>query len=80
MTGTELVDLRKLRGDKPGFITCYAGGSVFKPDGAQFRVEKGRARLISRALCVEQFYGNRCKRCPHSQAVVTVAARAQDGT
>jgi hypothetical protein len=72
---TELISLTKDRSDDPRYAVCYARGSSFRPEGNFWRVEKGARALISRALCVVQHYGNRCKQCPNSKFSVTFQGR-----
>lgn len=69
---TELVSLSKDKSDDPRYSVCYARGSVFKKEGHFHRVEKGKRALVSKALCIAQYYGDRCTVCPNSQFVVGV--------
>jgi hypothetical protein len=64
---TELVTLNKDKADDPRYAVCYARGSVFKAEGHFFRVEKGKRTVVLRALCLSQYFGSRCKICPHSR-------------
>lgn len=62
---TELVALGKEKSDDPRFAVCYARGSRFRKEGRFFRVEKGKRGLVSRALCITEFFGSRCRICPN---------------
>lgn len=75
---TELVTLNKDRADDPRYAVCYARGSVFKPDGHFFRVEKGKRSVVLRALCLSMYYGSRCKVCPNSNFTVKFVARGNN--
>jgi hypothetical protein len=68
---TELVALAKNKSDDPRFAVCYARGSVFKPEGNFFRVEKGKRYLVNRALCITKYYGSRCEVCPNREFTLT---------
>lgn len=68
---TETVCLHTDIPSDPRYATCYASGSVFKPEGRFHRVEKGRRTLVSRALCVLQHFGPKCQTCPNSQVTLT---------
>ncbi|OHD24330.1 MAG: hypothetical protein A2Y38_09180 [Spirochaetes bacterium GWB1_59_5] len=63
---TELVSLLKDVSTDPRYAVCYARGAVFKKEGGFFRVERGRRALVSRALCVAEFFESRCRACPNS--------------
>jgi hypothetical protein len=69
---SELVALGVDQPEDPRYAACYASGSVFKPEeGGRFhRVEKGHRRLVSRALCVLQYFESRCAKCPNSVATL----------
>jgi hypothetical protein len=69
---SELVALEKssLCEDDPRFAVCYARGSVFKKEGALYRVEKGSRNVVHRALCLAHHYGPRCKICPNGSIVI----------
>ncbi len=69
---TELVSLHKDKSDDPKYAVCYARGAVFKPEGNFHRVEKGKRSLVSRVLCITEFFGNRCKTCPNHDFSVTL--------
>lgn len=78
--GSELVDLRNTQGPRAGFVFCYGSGSPFRKEkGGLHRVETSRKRLVSRALCVVNYYGKRCGHCPNSEANISFAARGADG-
>jgi hypothetical protein len=77
---TELIALSKDTADDPRFAVCYGRGSVFRPDGHFFRVEKGKRSLVSRTLCTTQHFGSRCRICPNSSFTVVFVARGGDGT
>lgn len=76
---TELIALRKDKSGDPSLAVCYARGSVFKPEGRFFRVEKGRRALVSRALCIVGYYGKRCESCPNYNVVIRLPSRDPDG-
>ena len=79
--GTDLIDLAKVPSPRPGFVTCYGAGSPFRKErktSPLFRVQHGRHRLISRALCVVQYYGRKCRLCPQSQVRLTFKAEEPD--
>lgn len=81
--GTDLIDLTKVTSPRPGFVVCYGGGSPFRKErktSPLFRVQHGRQRLISRALCVVQYFGRKCKMCPNSKATIAFTARKPDGS
>lgn len=73
---TETVCLHTDQPADPRYATCYANGSVFKPEeGGRFhRVEKGKRTIVSRALCVIEHFGKRCRVCPNSQATLVWVA------
>ncbi len=76
MKTTEVVDLSEEKVSSR-YGVCYAGGSTFKPTtkhGTSFTVEVGKRRLVSRALCVVQFFKTRCAACPFSKGDLTFAA------
>lgn len=62
---TELITLQADKSEDPRFAVCYARGSVFKPEGNFHRIEKGKRSLVSRALCVVETFGSRCRQCPN---------------
>ncbi len=62
---TELISLHKDKCVDPRMAVCYARGSVFKPEGNFFRVEKGQRTVVHRSLCVVRHYGKRCDVCPN---------------
>lgn len=70
---TETVCLSTDQPNDPRYATCYANGSVFKvEEGGRFhRVEKGKRTVVSRALCVLEHFGERCKICPNSTVSIT---------
>jgi hypothetical protein len=72
---TELISLLKDKSSDPRYAVCYARGTVFKAEGNFFRVEKGRRGLVSRALCLLEHYGSRCKICPNSDFSVRLITR-----
>jgi hypothetical protein len=72
---TLLVGLKKEIAHHPGFAVCYARGSVFKPEGRLFRVEKGKRAIVSRLLCLRQVFRRRCRLCPHSAFTATFEAK-----
>lgn len=74
---TDLVSLRKDIAPRPGLAVCYASGSVFRIEGRFHRVETGKRRLVSRALCVVGFYKKRCEACPNSKFKATFKARGE---
>jgi hypothetical protein len=77
---TELISLAADKSGDPRFAVCYARGSSFKQEGKFHRVEKGKRALVSRALCVVETYGSRCRQCPnHSVTLVFKAHGASDG-
>jgi hypothetical protein len=71
---TELVTLNKDRADDPRYAVCYARGSVFKPEGHFFRVEKGKRSVVLRAMCLTSYYGSRCVACPNYNFVASFVA------
>lgn len=71
---TTLVDLRDDKHPEPRFAVCYARGQVFKPEGDEIRVELGKRTLVNRALCVQEFYESRCRKCPNSSGQLTLKA------
>lgn len=75
MKTTELIALKKDRSEDPRLAVCYASGSHFKPEGNFFRVEKGKRRLVSRALCVVEHFGKRCRTCPNRDFTVRFQVR-----
>ena len=75
---TELVSLNKDKADDPRFAVCYARGSVFKPEGHFFRVEKGKRSLVSRALCLSEYFGKRCRACPNFKFKIKLVSRGGD--
>lgn len=76
---TELVTLNKDRADDPKYAVCYARGSVFRPEGHFFRVEKGKRTVVLRAMCLSMYYGNRCKICPNKDFNLKLISRGPDG-
>jgi hypothetical protein len=77
MKTTEVVDLAEEKVSSK-YGVCYAGGSEFKPTGkgsTSFVVEVGKRRLVSRALCVVQYFKARCQSCPFSKGDLTLVAR-----
>ena len=76
MKTTELIAIRKERSGDPRLAVCYASGSHFKPEGNFFRVEKGKRRLVSRALCVTEHFGKRCRLCPNHEFAVRFRVEA----
>lgn len=75
---TELVSLNKDKAEDPRFAVCYARGSVFRPEGRFFRVEKGKRSLVSRALCLSEHFGKRCKTCPNHDFKIKLVSRGSD--
>jgi hypothetical protein len=69
---TELITLAGDKSDDPRFAVCYARGSAFRREGRFHRVEKGKRSLVSRALCVIEAFGSRCRQCPNYSAVITL--------
>lgn len=63
---TILVGLAKEKAHAPGFAVCYARGTFVK-QGRMHRVERGKRTVVSRALCVVQYHGRKCRLCPHSE-------------
>ena len=72
---TELISLRKDVSDDPRLAVCYARGSVFKQEGHFHRVERGKRTLVSRALCLAEYFGPRCAICPNRNFKVTFVAK-----
>ena len=70
---TETVCLRTDIPEDPRYAACYASGSVFKAEeGGKFhRVEKGRRTVVSRALCVMEHFGAKCRACPNHSVSLT---------
>lgn len=64
---TELITLSKDVAEDPRFAVCYARGSVFRPEGHFFRVEKGKRTVVLRALCASLHFGRKCEICPNSR-------------
>ncbi len=81
MKTTEIVDLSgEMASSKYG--VCYASGSTFKPTGkgaTTFVVESGKRRLVSRTLCVVQYFKSRCQSCPFSRGDVTLVSTGGSG-
>jgi hypothetical protein len=78
---TEIVDLAAEQ-TSPKYGVCYASGSTFKPTGkgaTTFVVESGKRRLVSRTLCVTQYFKSRCQHCPFSQGELTLVATGAAG-
>lgn len=77
---TELVSLLKDKTDDPRYAVCYARGAVFKAEGHFFRVEKGKRSLISRALCLTDHFGSRCKACPNHNFSIRFVAQGPNAS
>lgn len=74
MKTTEIVDLAEETAPS-NYGVCYAAGSTFKPtgkDSTTFTVETGKRRLVSRTLCVVQYFKSRCQSCPFSKGDLTL--------
>jgi hypothetical protein len=77
---TEIIDLAAEQ-VSPKYAVCYASGSTFRPTSAgatTFMVERGKRRLVSRTLCVVQYFKTRCQVCPFSRGSL-VLTRGDDG-
>ena len=72
---TELISFLKDKSEDPYLAVCYARGSVFRPEGKFFRVEKGKRTLVPRVLCVLHHYGPRCRSCPNAEFTVTFRSK-----
>ena len=72
---TELISLLKDKSEDPRYAVCYARGVTFKVEGNFFRVERGKRSLVSRALCLSEHFGSRCKICPNRDFSVRLQAR-----
>lgn len=74
---TEIVDLATEQASSK-YGVCYASGSTFKPTergATTFVVETGKRRLVSRTLCVTQYFKNRCEACPFSGGNLSLVPR-----
>lgn len=71
---TELVSLLKDVSPDPALAVCYARGT-FRKEGKFLRVETGKRTLVSRALCVVEHFGAKCRRCPNSEGTICFKAR-----
>lgn len=74
---TEVVDLAEEQTSSK-YGVCYAAGSTFKPTekgATTIVVESGKRRLVSRTLCVTQYFKNRCTHCPFSHGTLNLVAR-----
>lgn len=80
MKTTEIVDLAEEKVSSK-YGVCYASGSKFEPTAkgaTTFVVEIGKRRLVSRTLCIAQYFKSRCQKCPFSKGDVTLVARGGD--
>lgn len=78
---TEVVDLAAEQVSSQ-YGVCYASGSTFKPTAKRattFVVETGKRRLVSRVLCVTQYFKHRCEVCPFSQGEINLIPGGDDG-
>jgi len=75
---TELITLNKDTTEDPRFAVCYARGSVFRPEGHFFRVEKGKRSVVLRALCASLYFGRKCEICPNSRFKMRFRAGGPD--
>jgi len=81
MKTTEIVDLAEEKTSSK-YGVCYAAGSTFRPTGkgsTSFTVESGKRRLVSRTLCVVQYYKTRCQNCPFSKGALTLLTTGGSG-
>lgn len=81
MKTTEIVDLAEEKASSK-YGVCYAAGSTFKPMGkgsTSFVVETGKRRLVSRTLCVVQYFKSRCQNCPFSKGEITLLSTGGGG-
>lgn len=73
---TEVVDLATEQIPST-YGVCYASGSTFKPTGKKmpttFVVESGKRRLVSRVLCITEYFKHRCHVCPYSRGEFNLA-------
>lgn len=77
MKTTEIVDLTEEK-TSSRYGVCYASGSTFRPTSkgaTTFVVESGKRRLVSRTLCVAEYYKNRCTVCPFSRGELQLVAQ-----
>lgn len=80
MKTTEIVDLAAEQASSK-YGVCYASGSTFKPTGkgaTTFVVESGKRRLVSRTLCVVQYFKSRCQNCPFGRGDITLLSTGRD--
>lgn len=74
---TEIVDLAQEQTSSQ-YGVCYASGSTFKPTAkgsTTFVVETGKRRLVSRVLCITEYFKRRCEVCPYSQGNIRLVPR-----
>lgn len=69
---TELIPIEETQGTDARLAVCYARGSVFKPEGKFFRIEKGKRTLVSRALCMNTTF-SQCPNCPNYHVKLKLA-------
>lgn len=75
---TELIAINQMgQGDDPRLAVCYARGSSFHRKGKFLQVEQGMRTRVSRALCLLEQFGARCRTCPNYNGTIGLRAGLQ---